>query len=60
LTRLRRVLNDYFAYYERCRTHLSLEKDAPVSRLVVPPSLGHAIEIPKVGGLHHFYTRKAA
>jgi hypothetical protein len=47
------VLKDYFAYYERCRTHLSLEKDAPVSRPVEPPSLGHMIQIPKVGGLHH-------
>jgi hypothetical protein len=60
LAGLRRILKDYFAYYERCRTHLSLEKDAPVSRLVEPPSLGHVIEILKVGGLHHFYTRKAA
>jgi len=37
--------------YERCRTHLSLEKDAPVSRPVELPSLGQVIEIPKVGGL---------
>ena len=57
---LRRILKDYFEYYERCRTHLSLEKDAPVSRPVEPLALGHVIEIPKVGGLHHLYTRKAA
>ncbi len=57
---LRRILNGYFDYYERCRTHLSLEKDAPVSRPAEPPSLGPVIEIPKVGGLHHLYTRKAA
>jgi putative transposase len=57
---LRRILKDYFEYYDRCRTHLSLEKDAPVSRTVELPSLGHVIEIPKVGGLHHLYTRKAA
>ncbi|PYU46838.1 MAG: integrase [Acidobacteria bacterium] len=31
---LRRILKDYFEYYEKCRTHLSLEKDAPVSRPV--------------------------
>src|SRR5258708_36224751 len=37
---LRRILKDYFEYYERCRTHLSLEKDAPVSRPVELPSLG--------------------
>jgi hypothetical protein len=40
--------------------HLSLEKDTPVNRPVEPPTLGHVIEIPKVGGLHHLYTRKAA
>jgi transposase InsO family protein len=57
---LHRILKDYFKYYERCRTHLSLEKDAPVSRSVEPPSLGPVTEIPKVGGLHHLYTRKAA
>src|SRR5438105_3697392 len=57
---LRRILKDYFEYYERCRTHLSLEKDAPVSRPVELPSLGQVIEIPKVGGLHHLYSRKAA
>ena len=55
-----RILNGYFDYYERCRTHLSLEKDAPVSRTIEPPSLGPVIEIPKVGGLHHLYKRKAA
>lgn len=57
---LRRILKDYFEYYERYRTHLSLEKDAPVSRPVEPPSLGSVTQIPKLGGLHHLYTRKAA
>jgi putative transposase len=57
---LHRILKDYFEYYERYRTHLSLEKDAPVSRPVEPPSFGRVIEIPKVGGLHHLYTHKVA
>ena len=57
---LRCILKDYFEYYERCRTHLSLEKDAPISRAVEPPALGNVIEIPQVGGLHHLYTRKVA
>jgi putative transposase len=57
---LRRILKSYFEYYERCRTHLSLEKDTPVTRPVEPLSLGHVIQIPQVGGLHHLYTRKAA
>ena len=55
-----RTLRRYFAYYQGCRTHLSLEKDSPVSRSVEPPAHGHVIEIPHVGGLHHLYTRKAA
>ena len=46
-TGLRRVLKEYFEYYERSRTHLSLDKDAPVSWPVQPPSLGKVIEIPK-------------
>jgi putative transposase len=57
---LHRILKDYFHYYECCRTHLSLEKDAPVSRPVESPSLGNVIQIPLFGGLHHLYTRKAA
>lgn len=59
-TGLRRVLKDYFDYYAHCRTHLSLDKDAPVSRPVHPPALGEVIEIPQVGELHHLYVRKAA
>ncbi len=58
--RLRRILKDYFDYYERCRTHLALEKDTPLSRPVEPPLLGHVIQIPQVGGLHHLYIRKTA
>jgi putative transposase len=57
---LHRVLKDYFEYYERSRTHLSLEKDAPVNRPVQPASAGRVIEIPMVGGLHHRYERRAA
>ncbi len=57
---LRRILRDYLNYYHSCRTHLSLEKDAPDSRPVEPPAMGKLIAIPKVGGLHHRYTRLAA
>ena len=59
-TGLRRILKDYFQYYEGCRTHLSLEKDSPIGRPIEPPALGNVIEIPQVGGLHPLYTRKAA
>jgi hypothetical protein len=32
---LRTILKSYIAYYLKSRTHLSLDKDAPVSRPVV-------------------------
>jgi hypothetical protein len=47
-------------YYHGCRTHLSLEKDAPESRPVEHPEQGSIVEIPMVGGLHHRYTHQAA
>ena len=59
-TGLRRILKSYVDYYENFRTHLSLNKDAPVGRAVEPPTVGRVIEIPQVGGLHHLYARKAA
>jgi transposase InsO family protein len=59
-TGLRRVLKLYFEYYERTRTHLSLDKDAPIPRGVQPPELGKVVELPEVGGLHHRYERRAA
>ena len=57
---LRRILTEYIAYYERSRTHLGLNKDAPISRPVTPPTAGPAVGIPQVGGLHHRYERQAA
>ena len=57
---LRRVLNCYFAYYAGSRTHLSLDKDAPIPRAIQPPELGRVVELPEVGGLHHRYERRAA
>jgi putative transposase len=59
-TGLGRLLNLYFEYYERTRTHLSLDKDAPIPRRVQPPELGKVVELPEVGGLHHRYERRAA
>jgi len=57
---LRRVLRSYFDYYTHSRTHLSLDKDAPVPRAVQPPELGGVVELSEVGGLHHRYERRAA
>ena len=42
------------------RTHLALEKDAPISRPVMPSSDGRIVVTPHVGGLHHRYDRAAA
>ena len=56
---LRRILRGYLDYYHSSRIHLSLAKDAPVSR---PVSVGQGtvVPFPKVGGLHHRYERIAA
>jgi len=59
-TGLRRILKSYFDYYERTRTHLSLDKDAPITRPVQPPEIGRIVEVSQVGGLHHRYERIAA
>ena len=57
---LRRILRSYFDYYEHSRTHLSLEKDAPVARPIQPIETGPVVAIAQVGGLHHRYERIAA
>ncbi len=56
---LKRVLSDYFDYYNNSRTHLSLERNAPNPREIEPPERGPVRSIPQVGGLHHRYTRAA-
>ena len=59
-TGLQRLMNLYCTYYERSRTHLSLDKDAPIPRPIAVPSGGRIVPIPQVGGLHHRYERHAA
>jgi transposase InsO family protein len=59
-THLRRVLKEYLAYYHGSRTHLGLEKDAPVSRPIQSPDVGPVASEPILGGLHHRYFREAA
>ena len=56
---LHRILTAYFDYYHNSRPHLSLDRNSPVPRRVEPPSEGHVVAIPQVGGLHHRYTRAA-
>src|SRR5271169_130947 len=57
---LRRVLSSYVDYYQRTRTHLSLDKDCPDPRPIMPRRIGKVIAVPQVGGLHHRYERLAA
>jgi transposase InsO family protein len=57
---LRRVLSSYVDYYQHTRTHLSLDKDCPDPRPIMPRRIGKVIAIPQVGGLHHRYERFAA
>ena len=56
---LHRILDDYLEYYNRNRTHLSLDRNSPIPREVEPPEEGEVVAIPHVGGLHHRYTRAA-
>ena len=52
---LRQVLLSYMHYYNSARTHLSLNKDAPVPRAV--QAVGRILPTPILGGLHHRYVR---
>jgi putative transposase len=57
---LRRTLGSYFEYYHKSRTHLSLAKDSPEPRPIQPVETGRVVAVPRVGGLHHHYERRAA
>ena len=57
---LQRLMTRYCSYHERSRTHLSLNKDTPIPRPVMPAADGTIVAIPEVGGLHHRYERRAA
>ena len=52
---LRRILKSYARHYNETRTHLALNKDAPVSRPVQRTGVVRSLAI--LGGLHHHYTR---
>jgi transposase InsO family protein len=52
---LRHVLLSYLDYYNGTRTHLSLNKDAPISRAA--EAAGRILCRPILGGLHHQYAR---
>ena len=47
---LRRILRNCFDYYLASKTHLSLDRDAPTTRVGQGPEAGQIVEIPQVGG----------
>ena len=52
---LRHLLNSYQKYYNEARTHLSLHKDAPISRAVL--TVGRTLAVSVLDGLHDQYLR---
>ena len=50
-----RILRSYARYYNKTRTHRSLDKDAPITRPV--QRTGRIASRALVGGLHHQYVR---
>jgi transposase InsO family protein len=52
---LRQILSTYAAYYNEVRTHLALDKDAPLGRAV--QRSGAIVAIPILSGLYHHYVR---
>jgi len=57
---LRATLRSYFSNYHDSRCHLGLDKDPPEHQEIQSPDKGRIVEIPKAGGLHHRYDRRAA
>ena len=58
---LQRLLHEYWAYYHDDRTHLGVDKDAPLIRPVEQRSPGSTVYgLRRVGGLHHRYSWRAA
>ena len=52
---LGRIVSAYVSYYNTARTHLSLDKDAPLPRPV--RCVGRITSVEILGGLHHQYAR---
>jgi hypothetical protein len=51
------LLLKYSAYYNGARTHLALDKDAPLHRPM--QIVGRIASVAWLGGLHHQYVRMA-
>ncbi len=59
---LRRVLNEYVAYFNRSRPHQGINQHVPEPEATAASSVNTKVDVvafPVLGGLHHAY-RKAA
>ena len=54
-----RLVTSYLEYYHTVRSHLSLDRNAPILHPKQVPSEGNGVAMPCVGGLHHGYRRVA-
>jgi putative transposase len=54
-----RLVRQHASYYNEDRPHMALDRDAPKTRAAQPPSGGKIVSLPRVGGLHHRYSRAA-
>lgn len=54
------LVRQHTAYYNEDRPHMGLDGDAPITRAVEPTELRKVLALPRVGGLHHRYVRRAA
>ena len=57
---LLRLVRAYMQFYNEGRPHMSLACDAPAGRDVEQPEIGKVIALPRLGGLHLRYARRAA
>jgi transposase InsO family protein len=53
---LLRLVRQHASYYNEDRPHMSLDRDAPVTRPVEPQSAGRVVALPRGAGLHHRYA----
>ena len=54
------LVRQHAACYNEDRPHMSLDSDAPVAREIEPRGRGKVVALPRVGGMHHRYVRRAA
>lgn len=55
---LHHIMSAYVEYYNKSRTHESLDEDCPSPRRIQNDREGKIISLPEVGGLHHRYERR--